>query len=95
LTVEFEYILDARGTLSYLVPNNPPMAQHCKSYQLSSRPAKLNPRRASAVRQVWDRLLDFTVATGFGELTLLVRPPEMAVDRAIREQRERPRKAVQ
>jgi hypothetical protein len=36
LTVEFEYILDARGMPSYLVPNNLPMAQHCKSYQLSN-----------------------------------------------------------
>jgi hypothetical protein len=45
--------------------------------------AKLKPRRASVLREVWDRLLDLTIATGFGVLDHLAPLRETPVDRAI------------
>jgi len=58
------------------------------------RPAKLKPRRASVVREVWDRLLDFAIATWLGLLDRMAPLPETEVDRAIREEGERLRKAL-
>jgi hypothetical protein len=55
--------------------------------------AKLKPRRASVVREAWDRLLDFVIATWLGLLDRLAPRPETAVDRAIRKEGERLRKA--
>jgi hypothetical protein len=55
--------------------------------------AKLKLPRASVVREAWDRLLDFAIATWFGLLDRLAPLPETAVDQAIREEGERPRKA--
>jgi hypothetical protein len=55
--------------------------------------AKLKPRRASVVREAWDCLLDFAIATWLGVLDPLAPLPETPVDRAIREEGERLRKA--
>jgi hypothetical protein len=55
--------------------------------------AKLKPRRASVVREAWDRLLDFAIATWLGLLDRLAPLPETVVDRAIREEGEQLRKA--
>jgi hypothetical protein len=46
------------------------------------------------MRDVWDRLLDFAVATKLGVIDRVLPRPETPVDRAIREEGERPRKAV-
>jgi hypothetical protein len=46
------------------------------------------------VRDAWDRLLDFVIATWLGVLDRLAPLPETPVDRAIREEGERLRKAV-
>jgi hypothetical protein len=45
--------------------------------------AKLKPRRASVVREAWDRLLDFAIAPWLGVLDRLAPLPETSVDRAI------------
>jgi hypothetical protein len=45
------------------------------------------------IRDIWDRLLDFAIATWLGVLDRLAPLPETAVDRAIREEGERLRKA--
>ena len=55
--------------------------------------AGLKPRRASVVREAWDRLLDFIIAAGLGILDWLAPPRETPVDRAIRLEGEKPRKA--
>ena len=55
--------------------------------------AVLKPRRASVVREAWDRLLDFIIAAGLGILDRLAPLPETPVGRAIREEGERLRKA--
>jgi hypothetical protein len=57
------------------------------------RQAKLKQRRASVVREAWDRLLDFAVAAWFSLLDRLAPLPETEVDRAIREYGEQLRKA--
>jgi len=54
---------------------------------------KLKPDRASVVRKAWDCLLDFIIATWLGVLDRLTPLPETEVDRAIREEGERLRKA--
>jgi hypothetical protein len=48
--------------------------------------AKLKLPRASVVRDVWDRLLDFAVATKLRVLDQLMPLQETPVDRAIREE---------
>jgi hypothetical protein len=55
--------------------------------------AKLKQRRASVVREAWDRLHDFFIAAWLGMLDRLAPLPETEVDRAIREEGERLRKA--
>jgi hypothetical protein len=55
--------------------------------------AKLKPGRASVMREVWDRLLDLIIATWLGVLDRLDPLPETTVDRAIREEGERLRRA--
>ena len=55
--------------------------------------ARLKRRRASVVREAWHRLLDFVIATWLGLLDWLAPLPETQVDRAIREEGERLRKA--
>jgi hypothetical protein len=45
------------------------------------------------MRAVWDRLLDFAIAARLGILDWLAPLPETPVDRAIREEGERRRKA--
>jgi hypothetical protein len=57
------------------------------------RQAKLKQRRASVVREAWDRLLDFFIAVWLGLLDRLTPLPDTEVDRAIREDGERLRKA--
>src|SRR6516162_6707136 len=59
----------------------------------AGRPVKLKVCRASMVRDVWDRLFDFCVATWLGLLDRLAPRPETEVDRAIREEGERLRRA--
>jgi hypothetical protein len=54
----------------------------------------LKPRRASVVRDVWDRLLDFAVPMWLGVIDRVSPRPETPVDRAIREEGERLRKGV-
>jgi len=56
------------------------------------RQAKLKQRRASVVREAWDRLLDFAVAAWFSLLDRLAPLPETEVDRAIWEEGERLRR---
>jgi hypothetical protein len=46
------------------------------------------------MRDVWDWLLDFSIATRFGVLDRCAPRPETPVDRAIREEGERVRKAL-
>jgi hypothetical protein len=53
----------------------------------------LKPRRPSVIRKARDRLLDFAIAAWFGLLDRLAPLPETEVDRAIREEGERLRKA--
>jgi hypothetical protein len=55
--------------------------------------AKLKPRRASVVREAWDRLLDFAIAAWLGAIDRFAPLHETPVDRAIREEGERLRKA--
>jgi hypothetical protein len=45
------------------------------------------------LHDAWDRLLDFAIAAWLGLLDRLAPLPETPVDRAIREEGERPRKA--
>jgi hypothetical protein len=45
------------------------------------------------MREAWDRLLDFAIAAWLGLLDRLAPLPETEVDRAIREEGERLRKA--
>jgi hypothetical protein len=54
----------------------------------------LKPHRASVVRDVWDRLLDFFIAAWLGLPDRLAPLPETAVDRAIREEGQRPAKGL-
>ena len=54
---------------------------------------KVELRVPPVMRDVWDRLLDFCVATWLGLLDRLAPTTETEVDRAIREEGERLRKA--
>jgi hypothetical protein len=45
------------------------------------------------LREAWDRVLDFAIATWLGVLDWLAPLPETDVDRAIREEGERLRRA--
>jgi hypothetical protein len=55
--------------------------------------AKLKPRRAPMVRDAWDGFLDLAIAAWLGLLDRVAPMPETAVDRAIREEGERLRRA--